>query len=263
MNRILQSFGIISLTGILGYQVIAIYGLSLILQNGYYAFDDFLNYYFLPGFVLGTPVGILLGSLLSVLLVHKGAKFEFILFGLTLCCVMSFYLTQDLEGKIRPPLVKAASIDNVAQIKTAIRQHLDLDVRDINGQTALMVASYLGNLEIVQLLAQAGSDINVKDNSGLTALMLAIDGWGDVRHLPVVQYLVRVGADIDAGNVNGVTALMIASEMGDEFIVKLLLEEGANINALDNRGWTALAYSKYAEHSNVAEILSKVSVEEK
>ena len=56
----------------------------------------------------------------------------------------------------------------------------------------------------------------------------------------VVKFLVEKGADVNAKNIRGNTALMWASRMGNLEVAKLLLEKGADINAKNLSDETAL-----------------------
>jgi len=55
-----------------------------------------------------------------------------------------------------------------------------------------------------------------------------------------VKLLLEKGANIEAKDNDGDTALINAAIKGETEMVKLLLEKGANIEAKDNKGETAL-----------------------
>jgi len=63
--------------------------------------------------------------------------------------------------------------------------------------------------------------------------------------LPRVQSLLATGADCNARDGEGATALMRAAHMGRLEVVRALLAAGADVNAVDERGWGALAKAVY------------------
>jgi hypothetical protein len=101
---------------------------------------------------------------------------------------------------------------------------VDVNTKDEeDGDTALIMASYKGHLEIVKYLVEIGADVNAKNDEGDTALMGAI--YND--RLEIVKYLVEHGADVNAKTENGVTVLMSATYNNNSEMVKFLVEHGA------------------------------------
>ena len=88
---------------------------------------------------------------------------------------------------------------------------------------------------------------------GYTNLMLASGSGGDESE---VRKLIKAGADVNAKNNKGITALMLATVFDKNNIIKILIKAGANINAKDNTGFTALMWaSTKAEYVWTAESL--------
>ena len=77
--------------------------------------------------------------------------------------------------------------------------------------------------------------------SGRTALMHAVAARAPGA-TAVVKYLIDSGADVDAKDKKGKTALMRAAQQGSDKMVKALLRRGADARARDLRGRTALDY---------------------
>src|SRR5258708_31366755 len=73
---------------------------------------------------------------------------------------------------------------------------------------AVITVAYQGDVKrgIAQL--DEGADVNARDCDGDTALMLAAERG----HIELVKVLLKNGADVNAENLNGETALMRAAE---------------------------------------------------
>ena len=77
-------------------------------------------------------------------------------------------------------------------------------------------------------------------------------GGGDVE---AVRELVRSGADVDARDRHGQTALMLAAHRGHREIVELLVEAGADLDVAAKYNLTALMLAIVAGHAAVARVL--------
>ncbi|KAI0015385.1 ankyrin repeat-containing domain protein [Xylariomycetidae sp. FL0641] len=92
---------------------------------------------------------------------------------------------------------------------------------------ALTAAAYDGNMDVLQLLLDAGADVNAPEGWALQSA--AYEG-----HYEVAKTLLEHGADVNAlvenPNFNRGTALQAACEVGEAEIVALLLEHNANPN---------------------------------
>eukprot|EP00757_Euglenozoa_sp_SAG-D1_P022366 gene22366-8885_t len=83
-----------------------------------------------------------------------------------------------------------------------------------------------------------------------------VDGSCTGHSMPnVVKILLQAGADIEAKDQDGWTALLIACHNGHSDVVEMLLQAGADIEAKDQHGWTALMEACHYGHSNVVEML--------
>jgi ankyrin repeat protein len=129
----------------------------------------------------------------------------------------------------------------------------DPNVRNDDGYTALMMASHLGVLDIVQILFENGADVNARSDSGNTALILA----AKYNHPAVVFYLLQQGADANAA-VNGVTALQHAAWADNRTIMLYIFAHGgaSTINKKnDRRGRTALHFAAVKNNETAIQLL--------
>ena len=76
------------------------------------------------------------------------------------------------------------------------------------------------------------------------------------ENLSCVDILVDVGCNIDAVNNEGVTALMFACIHGKDSSVKLLLEQGADVN-LQVGGWDAITFATDGNHYGCLDLCLK------
>ncbi|XP_030054760.1 kinase D-interacting substrate of 220 kDa [Microcaecilia unicolor] len=125
--------------------------------------------------------------------------------------------------------------ENIAALKTLLEKCKDVDERNENGQTPLMLAAEQGNLEIVQELLSKGANCNLDDVDNWTALISA----AKEGHVDIVKELLNNNANLEHRDMGGWTALMWASYKGSTDVAELLLAKGANPNI------TGLQYSVY------------------
>lgn len=115
-----------------------------------------------------------------------------------------------------------------------------LDERANNGDTALMLAAYLEQVDWLSELIFAGAQVN---QSGWTALHYAAAA-GDLQ---IVAVLLEHRADLNALSPNHTTPLMMAARKGNVSVAELLLREGADFSAKNQQGMSALDFAIDAE----------------
>lgn len=126
---------------------------------------------------------------------------------------------------------------------------VNLDARSRNGDTALMLAAYNGNIAGVRALLDKGAEPN---QTGWTALHYA----ATVGRNDIVQLLLDRSAYIDAESPNQTTPIMMAARGGHILTVKLLLDEGADLTLKNGAGMTALDFAKAGGFKDIVEGLT-------
>ena len=126
------------------------------------------------------------------------------------------------------------------EFAAAVRSAPDVNARDKKGWTALHIAAFGGTSDNIAALLEAGSDVNARTTAkGFTPLHIAA-GFG-TRYPEMITALLNAGANVEARDKNGWTALRFAAAAGGTLeTITALLSVGADVNARDKKGWTAL-----------------------
>lgn len=183
----------------------------------------------------------------------------------------------------------AAAAGDVSKIK-ALAEGADLNARDGNGRTPLMVAAFLRRHDAARALIAAGADLNLLDNDRYDVLTIsgviddpvmvkiAIDSGANTRlitsrydgtaliasahlgHVEVVRHLIAGKAPLDHVNNLGWTALIEAIVLGDgganhQAIVKDLIAAGADVNIADRSDVTPLGLARRSGYEEMVRML--------
>ncbi|KAL1616431.1 hypothetical protein SLS56_011405 [Neofusicoccum ribis] len=150
-------------------------------------------------------------------------------------------------------------------IEMLIRKSGKIEARDHSGRTALSKAAEIANYDIVKMLLKKGADVNSPDRRGMTPLM-----WAS-RRRKVCSAVFRDIHILD-NSVAFIGNILIledpVAEEGPRFelgsyhreerneTIHLLLEHGADLEAADKKGKTALDFALQDELDDVAAFLS-------
>ena len=127
------------------------------------------------------------------------------------------------------------------------------------GSTAFLQAAKVADVDMMQLLVDLGADPSVRTEEGCTALMAAagVGIWkigenpgNNDEALDAVALAWKLGNDVNAADVNGDTALHGAIHRGAGNIVRFLVEKGARIDAVNEKGWSALSVAQGVFYPN-------------
>lgn len=143
----------------------------------------------------------------------------------------------------KTPLMHAVEQEDpsVVHILQKYRPDLEVEARDSEGRTAMVIASQLGKHWMVEAMKSIGADIEAVTKGGVTPLMHAAESG----HASVVSLLLRRNANILAKDQDGWSALHHAVHgVGGQPVIELLVDSGVNVNVrCDSTGETPLHFA--------------------
>jgi hypothetical protein len=142
---------------------------------------------------------------------------------------------------------------DVTAVKALIEKTPGLvDARDGDGMTPLHYAAYGKDAGLVNFLIDKGAKLELRSAEGATPLHIA--AMMDQRE--TVEALIKRGAALEARNSYERTALILcARERGQAATARLLLEAGADVNAVDKFGSTALELAAWRGKVELVDLL--------
>ncbi|MGW1160297.1 ankyrin repeat domain-containing protein [Streptomyces sp. NPDC002519] len=154
-------------------------------------------------------------------------------------------------------LLDAARRGDVDAVRAALAAGADLQARDADGRTAVLVAALADQVAVARELVAAGADVNAQD-ARLDSAWLVTGVTGSV---PMMRALLPAGPDVTLTNRFGGVSVIPASERGHvEYVRAVLAETDIDVNHVNQLGWTALLEAVILgdggrTHQEVVEIL--------
>lgn len=145
-------------------------------------------------------------------------------------------IKKEKDAKEKGRLVFAIKTRKWDEAEALISASINLEVVDPETERSplhLLLLQQGSNINkvLVPLLIEKGVSCDVPDNYGVTPLMLAT-----ANGIKMVKHILKCGAEINAQNKDGDTALHYASLEKNERMMELLLESGADYEIENNAG---------------------------
>lgn len=150
-----------------------------------------------------------------------------------------------------------------ATVETLLNNGADIEARNEDGSTPLDWAAAFAQTDILKLLIRRGAKTWVTDRYGNTPLIsaaceCAVSTMNSAYE--VTRILLDQGANVNARNKEGRTALMMGSGMtGDAAVLNLLLKNGADPQTKDHKGNTALSLARQSRREDKIAILKNAT----
>jgi len=167
--------------------------------------------------------------------------------------------------KLKTPLITACQYNQSLIAKYLIKKGANVNEQTENGDTPLLLACENPtngiNNYLVNYLIKCGADVNISNKNGDTPISVAIRK----NDTPVINILMKYGAKnyenndienepffVENGIEYDLIALILACQRGEKSLIKTLVEQGVNINGINNSGETPLmAAINYTKRRNI------------
>ena len=153
--------------------------------------------------------------------------------------------------RIGTGLMIASWEGNLSLMQLFVARGADVNKLNARGETALMHAAWRGKLEAVKWLLAHGAAVNSAAGSWSALHYAAFAGHGDV-----VDALLAAGGDINARSANGSSPLMMAVYDDHPDTVRQLLQRGADTSVKNDRGDGALEWAFKFGRLGIARMVS-------
>lgn len=160
-------------------------------------------------------------------------------------------------------LSEAIEEDSVARVKYLIRDGIDLNIPiligeeyDLDDYDEISPLFYAirkyASLDMIELFLANGVDIYEVDSDGVSALDMAIK----FKRLDVIGFCIDKGFDLNSTKrKSGITPVMLASCFSNIEMMKLLLDNGGDVNVSDKTGMSPKDYAKKLGQKKMVEFL--------
>ena len=142
----------------------------------------------------------------------------------------------------------------LGMLGSALRNSADVLRENERGESVLHVAARLELAQYISPLISGGARLRSRDNDGATTLISAVGA--NPRNLDALRELLARDISPNLARDNGDFPTYIAAQNGRDDIVRMLAENGANINAAHaENGRTALGIALERGHERVVDYL--------
>uniref|UniRef100_A0A665WHX2 Inversin n=1 Tax=Echeneis naucrates TaxID=173247 RepID=A0A665WHX2_ECHNA len=157
----------------------------------------------------------------------------------------------DLEGRTAFMWAAGKGSDDVIRTMLTLAPHIDINMADKYGGTALHAASLSGHVSTVKLLLEKRAMVDSLDVMKHTPLFRACE----MGHRDVILTLIKGSAHVDLVDVDGHTALHWAALGGNAEVCQILMENGISPNVQDQAGRTPLQCAAYGGYITCMAVL--------
>lgn len=153
-------------------------------------------------------------------------------------------------------LFEAVALGETERVRSALAAEPDLlNAHSHDGWTPIHLAAFFGHPETAELLISLGANVRLygRNQMANTALHAALAG----RRSDIARMLIEAGADPNAVDAAGWVPLHHAAYIGDAEVVQMLIARGAQVNVQHKKGQSPLQMAEEKGQDHVAELLRR------
>lgn len=197
-------------------------------------------------------------------------------------CVSIFLSLNAFAESSYEKMLSAVEAGEIDTVRALLGRGMDPNTTDPRGNSILMIAARKGDETIVALLIGRRANVGQRSPAGDTALLMAClngnvptvrrlleaggvlnpkQGWSPLHYAAfagrpgAAKLLLDRGADKDAVAPNGYTALMLAARNGKAEVAKIILYRDPDVNFRTGSGETALKIARKRDMKELEELL--------
>ncbi len=173
--------------------------------------------------------------------------------------VRDFFLAEMARTGIALDIFEAASVGDLASLRLAVTASPDsIAAFSADGWTPLHLAAAFGTPEAVQLLLESGASVGtVSKNAQTNQPLHAALALG--RNAETIRLLLDAGADPNARQTGGFTAIFSAAAANRRDLAEILVAHGANPATLNDFGQSAASFARERNHADLANWLESLN----
>lgn len=160
-----------------------------------------------------------------------------------------------LFSKKKENIVEVVASGNKELLLQKLQTTGDIESKDLNGWTPLLLAINKNDKEMVEILLNNGAQTDYVDNPAGVPLVLACANGNK----EIVKLLLDHNASTECADMNNLFPITAAALNGHLEIVKLLVENGVDITMAFEDSLTALEAAKQNNHQEVVAYLEQIS----
>ena len=181
--------------------------------------------------------------------------------GVSIFLLAKYYQKNEIENVLLQYKTEFDLFEATASGKVdLLENHLNANAEQINdyasdGFTPLGLACFFGQKETVDFLLKKGADVNKISNNPMK--LAPLHSAVAAQQIEIVKMLIEQGANVNAQQMKGVTALHSAAHNGLKDIVQFLLENGADTQIKMEDGTLPIDFAKKDNFPEIITLLEK------